>query len=348
MKITSLLSLLFLVFTISVHAESKVENFNLKMSPTRYISFELVRAKNSKLPTLLFMPGVNRGLLASDEALEKLAAQGFGVVTMNFSTQPFSVSALPKNATPDFRTTTYKLDDLNTEVIALSNELKTHFDVKTIIPVSISFSSAVSSTLQTFPLIIDAVPMTASAAVNPDLEAYITYLHSTEIFNPVFGPAITRSILDQSYASKWRTQVDSIVDEFKLNADRKSDMVEGYTVFSRASEGFVWDLTKTAKETRRVFIFARDDSPSLLKSQLQLFLKVLDTTPNALAFVVNDSGHVVSNDQPEAYVNILTYLLTKDFKAVSGIFDVKPGSDKNKIHTGAAAKKYIQDILDTL
>ncbi|MBC7715102.1 MAG: hypothetical protein H7177_17280 [Rhizobacter sp.] len=318
------------------------------MSPTRYVSFEIVRAQNSKLPTLLFMPGVNRSLLANDEALEKLAALGFGIVTMNFSTQPFSVSALPKDAKPDFRTTTYKLDDLNTEVLALSTELKNHFDVKTIIPVSISFSSAVSSTLQTFPLIIDAVPMTSSAAVNPDLEAYIKYLHSTEIFNPIFGPAITRSILDQAYASKWRTQVDSITEEFNLNVDRKADMVEGYTVFSRASEGFVWDLSKTSKDTRRVFIFARNDSPSLLKNQLELFLKVLDTTPNALAFMINDSGHVVPNEQPEAYANVLTYLLTKDFKNVSGIFDIKPGSDKNKIFTGAEAKKYIQDILNTL
>jgi hypothetical protein len=348
MKITSLFSVLFLALIFSLTVEAKIENYNLRMSPTRFVSFELVRATSSKLPTILFMPGINRSLLANDEALETLASQGFGIVTMNFSTQPFSVSALPKNVKPDFRTNTYKLEDLNAEVLALSNELKKNFGVKTIIPVSISFSSAASSLLQTFPLIIDAVPMTSSAAVNPELEAYITYLKSGEIFNPVFGPAITRSILDQAYAQSWKEQVDSIVDQFNLSKDRKADMVEGYSVFSRASERFVWDLTKTSAETRRVFIFARNDSAALLKNQLELFLKVMDTTSNALAFVVNDSGHVVPNEQPEAYANILTYLLTKDIKNVTGIFEITPGSSKDKIYTGAEAKKYIKNIINTL
>ena len=275
MKIRSLISALFLSLLFFTNVEAKVENFNLKMANNRYVSFELVRAKNPKQPTLLFLPGVNRGLLATDDALEKLAELGFGIVTMNFSTQPFSVSALPKDAIPDFRSKKYSYADLNAEITALSDELKNHFDVKTIVPISISFSGAVSSTLQNFPLIIDAVPMTSAAAVNPDLESYITYLHSTEIFNPVFGPAITRSLLDQLYTTKWSAQVDSITEQFKLSVARKSDMVEGYSVFSRASEGFVWDITKTPKDTRRVFIFARDDSPSLLKDQLKTFLKAL-------------------------------------------------------------------------
>lgn len=348
MKISSLVCALVLTLVVAVNAEAKIENFNFKMSQSRLISFELVRAKNSELPTLLFMPGVNRSLLANDEALERLAEQGFGIVTMNFSTQPFSVSALPKSVIPDFKNRTYTFEDLNAEVVALSNELKKNFEIKTIIPVSISFSSAASSTLQSFPFIIDAVPMTSSAAVNPELEAYIAYLRSTEIFNPVFGPGITRSLLDQAYAQKWREQVDSIVEDFGLNSERKADMIEGYSVSSRASEGFKWDLAKTSKDTRRVFIFARNDSPTLLKSQLQLFLKAMETTPNALAFVINESGHVVPNEQPEAYANVLTYLLTKNIQSVSGIFDIKPDSDKSKFYTGAEAKKYIQSILSTL
>ena len=348
MKIRHLFGVLLLTLTISIEAYAKIETFHLTIGSDRLVSFELVRAQNSKLPTFLFLPGVNRGLLANDEALETLAAQGFGIVAMNFSTQPISVSALPKGVKPHFRTTTYKLDDLNTEVTALSDELKKNFNIKTIIPVSISFSSAVSSSLQNFPLIIDAVPMTSSAAVNPDLEAYITYLKSAEIFNPIFGPGITRSILDQAYAKKWSEQVDGIVEQFDLNKDRKPDMIEGYSVFSRASERFVWDLKKTAPETRRVFIFAKDDSATLLKNQLELFLKAMDTTPNALAFIVNDSGHVVSSDQPEAYASILSYLLTANIKNVSGIFEVQPGVDKKKLYTGAEAKKYIKDIINTL
>ncbi|NOT80754.1 MAG: hypothetical protein HOP07_17350 [Bacteriovoracaceae bacterium] len=348
MKIKHLFGILLVTLSFSIEAFAKIETFNLTIDTGRLISFEIVRAQNSKLPTFLFLPGVNRGLLASDEALETLSSLGYGIVTMNFSTQPISVSALPKGVKPHFRNNIYKLDDLNTEVHALSNELKKSFNVKTIIPVSISFSSAVSSTLKNFPLIVDAVPMTSSAAVNPELEAYITYLKSAEIFNPIFGPGISRTLLDQAYAQKWGGQVDAIVDEFELNKERRSDMIEGYSVFSRASERFVWDLKNTAPETRRVFIFAKNDSPTLLKDQLELFLKAMDSTPNALAFIVNNSGHVVSSDQPAAYAGILNSLVAANLKNISGIFEVNPGSDKMKFFTGAEAKKYIKNLINTL
>lgn len=347
MKIKQAFSVLFIALFMST-AHAKVEHFNLNMSKSRVVSFEMIRAKNAKLPTLLFLPGVNRGLLANDEALETMAEKGYGIVTMNFSTQPISVSELTDGVKPDFRTKTYKFSDLTEEVYALSNELKKNFNVKTVIPVSISFSSAVSSTLENFPLIIDAVPMTASAAVNPELENYIAYLKAGEIWNPVFGPGITRSLLDQAYYQKWRPQVDSMIENFNLKVDRKDDMVEGYTVFSRASEGFVWDLKKTAPTTRRVFLFAKDDSESLLKNQLELFLKAMDSTPNALAFLVKDSGHVLPNDQPAAYAQILTYLLTNDIKDVSGIFEVNPTTGKSKLYTGEEAKKFAKSIIQSL
>jgi pimeloyl-ACP methyl ester carboxylesterase len=202
--------------------------------------------------------------------------------------------------------------------------------------------------MQDAPFIIDSVPMTSSAAVNPELEAYRSYLKSGEIFNPIYGPAITRSLLDETYYKEWRDQVDSITKQFDLNVDRKSEMVEGYTVFSRAAEGFVWDLKKTSAQTRRIFIFARNDSALLLKDQLSVFLKVLASTPNALAFLVNDSGHVVPTEQPQAYANILTYLVSADIKTVSGIFEVQPGTDKPKFYQGAEAKKYISDLINSL
>ncbi len=348
MKIKQVFSALFLIMALQAQAYADAESYILKMGTGRAVSFEFTKAKNTKLPTLLFLPGVNRGLLSSDEALETLAQRGFGIVTMNFSTQPLSVTHLDKGVKADFRNSTYTLESYHAEVDALSKELQKSFKVKTIVPISISFSSAVSSTLPNYPLIIDAVPMTSSAAVNPQLEAYRSYLRAAEVFNPIFGPGITRATLDQGYYQKWRSQVDSMIEGFELDKTRRDDMVEGYTVASRAAEGFVWDLKKTAPETRRVFIFAKDDSETLLKDQLQLFLKAMDSTPNALAFLVKDSGHVVSSDQPEAYADIVTYLLTSDTKNVSGIFEVTPGAEKMKIYKGAEAKKYAQEIIRSL
>lgn len=343
------LSLLFLSSLVLANsAFAAAEKLKFKMSPDRVLAVEIIRAKNPKLPTFLFLPGVNRGLLSNDESVEAITAKGFGAVTFNFSVQPISVSELDKKVRPAFMSKSFSLEELSTEVTALSAELKKNYGVKTVVPVSISYSSAVSSTLQEFPFIIDVVPMTSSAAVNPELEAYITTLKAGEIFNPIFGPSITRSVLDQAYYTKWRDQVDSIVDQFNLNTDHKSEMVEGYTVLSRAGERFEWDLKKTPKETRRVFMFARDDSEGLLKNQLQLFLKAMDATPNALAFIVNDSGHVLPDDQPAAYANILSYLMTSDLKDVSGIFEVDPGSNKPKLYKGAEAKKFIQNLINKL
>lgn len=349
MTLKKSLYLLFLTsFVLVNNAYAAAEKLKFKMSSDRVLAVEIIRAKNPKLPTFLFLPGVNRGLLSTDESIETLTKKGFGAVTFNFSVQPISVAQLDKQVRPAFMSKSYSLDELGSEVTALSAELKKNYGVKIVVPVSISFSSAVSSTLQNFPFIIDVVPMSSSAAVNPELENYITTLKGGEIFNPIFGPAITRSVLDQAYYAKWRDQVDSLIDQFNLNTDHKSEMVEGYTVLSRASERFVWDLKKTSKETRRVFMFARNDDEGLLKNQLELFLKAMDTTPNALAFIVNNSGHVLPDDQPKAYALIIASVTNGTMKDTSGIVEFDPETSKMKLYKAEEAKKYLNNLIDLL
>ncbi len=343
----SLLIASFLMALSPLHsAMADIEKLTLKMANDRVVAVEIVKPKNPKSPTFLFLPGVNRGLLASDEALETLASQGFGVVAMNFSVQPLSVNLLDKNVKPGFLSKSYSLEELGQEADALTALVKKNYNLQNIIPVSISYSGAVSSTLKNYPFIIDAVPMTSSAAVNPELESYRSTLKAGEIWNPVFGPGITRSLLDQAYYGQWSSQVDSMIKTFKLSDDRKSDMISGYTVMSRAAEGFVWDVTKSS--TKRVFLFARNDSAGLLKDQLNFVQKQLDTNANMLAFVVNDSGHVMPNDQPAAYASILASVTNGSMKDASGIVEYDPGTSKTKAYKGAEAKKYIKDLINSL
>lgn len=329
-------------------ASANTEKFNLNISATRVVSIEVIKGTNPALPTFLFLPGVNRGLFANEGALEVLSQKGFGIVTMNFSTQPFSVNQLQAGVAPEFLSKSFSLEDLGTEVTALTNELKNNFGIKNVIPVSISYSAAVSSTLQNIPLLIDAAPMTSSAAVNPQLENYRATLKAGEIFNPIYGPALTRSLLDQTYYTTWTKQVDAMISQFDLNADRRPDMIKGYSTLSRAAEGFVWDIKKTKADTKRIFILGRKDSASLLKNQLELVLKALDANADMLAFLVNDAGHVIPSDQPAAYATILTYVASTSTKGVTGIFEVQPGAEKPKFFTGAEAKKYIKNIIDSL
>lgn len=336
-----------LILTFFNIASANVEKMNFSLTPNRLIAIEMIQAKDDLHPTFLFLPGVNRGLLTDEVAIKTLSEQGFGVVTMNFSTQPFSVTQLPADVAPAFLAKSYSMEELGNEVTALSTELKNKYGIKNIIPVSISFSSAVSSTIPNFPLMIDAAPMSAASAVNPQLETYRMSLKAAEFFNPIYGPGITRSLLDQTYYKTWTTQVDAMVENYNLNADRKPDMIKGYTVLSRAAEGFLWDLKKTAPTTKRIFILGKKDAPLLLKSQLELISKALDAGADVIAFVVNDSGHVIPNDQPEAYVSILTYVSTTDIKRTTGVFEVQPGSEP-KFFAGAEAKKYLQTLIKSL
>lgn len=341
-------SLLVASFVFASSAYAEVEKLTMKLSNDRVVAVELVKPKNPKMPTFLFLPGVNRGLIANDDALEALAQQGFGIVAMNFSVQPFSVNALEKNVRPAFRAKSFNLTELGQEADTLAAQVKKTYQIQNIIPVSISYSSAVSSTLQNYPLIIDVVPMTSSAAVNPQLETYRATLKAGEIWNPIFGPGITRSLLDQAYYSQWTSQVDAMISTFKLDASRKSDMVEGYTVLSRAAEGFEWDSSKTPKTTKRVFMLAHDDDSNLLKNQLELVSKLLQSNANVLAFVVNKSGHVMPADQPEAYASIIASVATGTMKDATGIVEFDPGSNKVKAFKGGEAQKYILNLINSL
>lgn len=348
----SMSSLLAASFVLAVsplqNAFAEIEKLTMKLSNDRVVAVEFVKPKSPKMPTFLFLPGVNRGLIANDDALERLTQQGFGVVAMNFSVQPFSVNALEKNVRPAFRSKSFSLDELGQEADILAAQVKKTYQISNIIPVSISYSSAVSSTLQNYPLIIDVVPMTSSAAVNPQLEAYRATLKAGEIWNPIFGPSITRSMLDQAYYSQWKDQVEAMIQTFDLNPARRSDMVEGYTVLSRAAEGFVWDTAKTPKTTRRVFMLAHEDDATLLKDQLQLVQRQLNAGANILAFVVKNSGHVLPADQPEAYASIIASVTNGTMKDATGIVEFDPSTSKAKIYKAAEAQKYISSLINSL
>lgn len=338
----------FLTLSILTTASAAAEKLNFSLTPNRLISLELIKPTNPKLPTFLFLPGVNRGLLSDEPSLEILAKEGFGIVTMHFSTQPFSVSELSSDVSPEFLSKSYSLTELGAEVLALLNELKNKYKLQNIIPVSISYSAAVSSMMPGLPLYIDAAPMTAANAVNPQLEAYRLSLKAAELFNPIYGPALTRSLLDQTYYRTWMGPVDSMVTQYSLNADRKPDMIKGYSVLSRAAEGFFWDLKKTAPTSKRIFILGKKDSEVLLRNQLELVSKALDAKADVLVFLVADAGHIIPSDQPDLYANILNFVTTNDVTNTTGIFEVSSTESEPKFYTGDAAKTFIQSVLESL
>lgn len=326
-------------------AETNAQTLQLRLGNGRVVHFEYQKAGKEGAPTFLLLPGVNRSLLLSEEGPQALVQKGYAVVTMNFSVQPFSVSDLKTAEAPFFMTKSPSLADLAGEVEQLAKYLRTQQQADVIIPVSLSYSGAVSPFLKSFPLIIETVPLTSSAAQNPELEAYRNNLKLGEMWNPVFGPGITRSLLDQAYRSKWADQVDSISKQFTLPADRRDQMIEGYITLSRATEGFSWDASSLSAKTRRVFIFAGNESKGLLESQIALFESLYKQNSQALAFVIKDSGHLIPGDQPAAYGNVLELIATGKADTLSGVIEVDPAARKTRTFSGAQVAPYLRDLL---
>lgn len=334
---------LLLVFFSSL---SFAKSLEFRPSPGEIVALDLFVPSQPGKPTFLLLPGVNRGLLPDDEVVTKLRSLGFGVVVFNLAEQPLSLARLDKNEEPAFLHKQKSLSDLALDVQSLAQFVAEQLENKSeVIPVSLSYTGAISSFLKGFSLVIDVVPMTASSATNPDLEKYRDSLRLAEFWNPVFGPSVTRSMLDSAYRTKWGPQVDKMIEQFSLPKSRRELMIQGYTALSRASEGFVWGETQ-ADSARRIFLVAGEDSKSLLKNQLQTFLQLLKRTSNSVLFMVRKSGHVLPSEQPVIYAQILNQITQDSFGIQSGVIEIIPGdTTSTKSWSGDAAEKQLKQWI---
>ncbi len=295
-----------------------------KISNGRKLHVQISAPADSSKPTFLFLPGVNRSLLLSEPAAQTLIKAGYGVVGFNFSVQPFSLVTLDSRETPDFYNHDTTLQSLAEETEKLAQALKASHGLNHIIPVSLSYSGAVSLYVKGFAQIIDSVPMTSMDAFSPQLARYRRWLKSGELFNPIFGPGITRNLLDQAYRTHWVQQVEAITNQFNLPRERKHEMVDGYIRLSRATEGFQWN--SRGDRTKRVFILAGKEAPGLQCDQFEVIVKRLEGGSQESVVIVMESGHVVPADQPEVYAQILVKAATGSLSA--GLTVVTPSTKK--------------------
>ncbi|MBX2994572.1 MAG: hypothetical protein KF681_07115 [Bdellovibrionaceae bacterium] len=325
-----------------------VKNEVVRLGTGRQLTVQSIKPATASDPVLLLMPGVNRALLASDPTVTMLAAQGYGVMIFNLSPQPLSVATLAKNERPAFRDHKFELQDLANEVQALAERAKKDMGTDNVIPVSLSYTGAVSAHLKGFPLIFETVPMTSSAATNPKLEEYRQLLKSGEFFNPIFGPGITRNMLDTAYRQQWSQQVETMTKQFNLPKERRDDMIEGYTVLSRATEGFAWNLKDLSPGTRRVFLLAGNEAPPLLRHQIDTFEALLKTREDALAFLVLETGHVIPSERPEIYSAALKMVTSGSLPMKSGLVVIQPSTNETKMFPGAQAIEVLNKIREQL
>lgn len=318
----------------------------LKLEKGRTVFAQVIKPSDPSKPTLVLLPGVNRSLLANEPEAVSLAKAGFGLVTFNFSPQPLSVALLDKDEKPYFRTHEMQLKDLADETDQVIAQVKSQFGLTNLIPVTLSYSGAISPFLKGYPLIIETVPMTSAGAENPQLEMYRQSLKAAEFWNPVFGPSITRASLDSSYRTVWVPQVAGMIKLFSLPAERSEDMVQGYTVLSRVVEGFSWDEADLQpKVTRRVFILAGNESGPLFKHQVQTFLQMASQTMTPLIYIVLNTGHIIPSEQPEAYAEILDQVSSGKTGIDAGVIVVDPAKKEYRKIKGSEAWDYLKSLI---
>jgi pimeloyl-ACP methyl ester carboxylesterase len=271
----------------------------------RVISVEVVPPASPDRPLFLLMPGIHRSGRLNDPSSLALIKKGFGVAEVDFSAHPFSIVQLGKGESPSFRRRSPSLQDLANEIDFVAAELTKRFGAQNLIPVSLSYSGAVSPLIQSRALIIETVPMTSERAVNPEGAAFRDQLRAGEVFNPIFGPTISRNILDQAYRSRWSQQTDAIIQSFGLSRDRRTDIIEGYSALSRASEDAAWKGKALNNAGHRAFILAEGENQKLLVDQLETVKALLVEGKSVSLFVVENSGHIIPVEQPEIYAQLL-------------------------------------------
>ena len=288
-------------------------------------------------PTYLLLPGVNRSALLTDPESQALFADGSGVVAMNFQAQPFSLAELPADKSPAFLNQPVTLESLAREVEQTHDLLKTEYGIKNVIPVSLSFSGAVSPYLKGFPVVIEVVPMTSTAAFNPTLESF----RKLWSMNPFLG----RSVIDQAYRSTWGPQVDSIASEFNLPTTRRAQMIDGYMALTHASEGANWEDVELDKKVKRFFVLGIDESPSLFKHQVTTILRLMNEGYDVHAIIVKEAGHMLFAEQPATYAKILQNIgRLKQAAGQPSVLILTPSTGEETRLKGEAALAYLEKI----
>lgn len=299
------------------------------------VALEIHEPVTADETTYLMLPGLKRALHSPDEAVKKLAANGKGVVSMNFSTQPFSLAFSPEGSTEP--ATPVTMESLKGEVERVRGFLNER-GLRNIVPVSLSFGGAVSAGLTGFDTIIDIVPMTSADAQSPTMQSYRSMLEAAEWLNPLFGRQHTRNMLDQAYRTAWGNLIDQRNGDFEFGfpAARRGRMLDGGVQLSRAVEKFDWENIAVDKSIRRIFILAGNEARPLFQHQKKTAARLMKQGYNIRLYIVDEGDHFMFRQQPQTLAQLLL-----DYKQSHNIYPslvtIKPSTGERSELTGEAA-----------
>lgn len=303
-NITLFISLLF----VSLTATAEIQH--LRLGPGKVIAYEHLVA-NEGAPTLVLLPGVNRALTADDPAVEILLNSGWNMVLPSLPAHPESIRGLKRDEDPYYRgTTSVRVNDFAKDI----DQLLTHLKVKKVIPVSLSYSSAVAAYMDPvkYPHVIETVPMGNQEESNPQAAAIRELWENWFRLNPYMAPFWIRQFRDQGYWAVWGMDVNDRLSQDPEHfgaSPRVWDIKSGYVTIARASEDFDfthWDFA--AEDRTRDFVLAGSEDPVRMKNQVIALKNYLKTGRPTRVIVVEGVSHILPSVAPELYANILAHL----------------------------------------
>lgn len=293
-----------IVFAVSAHARNFLESPHIEMESGRHIYVEMARASDPNKPTFLFLPGMFCAPLQDEKFIAALRAKGFGAIIMNFSLQAPSIALLTEREIPFFKRRELTLSDLANEVEFVAKSVREEFPGIVLIPVSLSYSTAVSPYLRSFTHIIETSPMTSTWAAKPEVFSFKRGLD----MNPFIPQRAIRRLLDQMYFNSSYAITEFTIWRYKLKNPRRHEMNEGYEALARMAEEFNWDKASLSPEIHRDWIIAGGEDYPLKVHQKSTFEKFKKTQPTSRLIEIFGAGHIIKDSQPERLAEALETL----------------------------------------
>ena len=268
-------------------------------------AYAITRILDNELPTLILLPGIFRGFLKDEEYLKVLNRRKINWVSWHTSRHPESMMI----GQPDPWNRQVTSQDLAQEVVLLKRALK----IKNPILVTLSYSASLIPYMdpKEFPIVIETAPMGQALENNPPSPYYEAWRNWMGMF-PVFGNMVVQSQEYYAYRGFWAQQTTQLLQTHPQYQNYQKPIAEGLAQLAYASRDFDLRRQDFANGPLRFWILGKKENPVRKAIQLEAIKLYEAQKGQTNSYIeIQDAGHVVPNESPQAYVKVLSELVQK-------------------------------------
>ncbi|MBX3017843.1 MAG: alpha/beta hydrolase [Bdellovibrionaceae bacterium] len=279
----------------------------LKLSGEKTVSFEFVRPVKADHPTLVFLPGIFRGMEQKDPAVQALLKEGFGSLRTTTSDHWESLKGLEG---AEGRAT--RVDPLGPGYARETQRLVNELGAEPAVAISLSYSSVVLANMGGRRIFV--APLVKASDSDPAAAAALRHWEMLMGMNPFMGSSLIRSNRDSNYRSFWSGIVNANLranpDAYGKGTDRQL-VIESYMRLSRSTEDFNLVDAMAKTEGPVDFVLAEKESKVALSGQVEAAVTAAKRVPVRL-ILVRGAEHNVPDSQPAAYHTAIRELAMHD------------------------------------